>query len=149
MTKVASSKTSSNSTDAVSMDVSAAPFEASVGKLLKRLSLPGLDIDAILDAQFRDFEALSQATQQVRKSLDTLADRQGELLMSAMYQFQTRVKDQAGSVSGRAKQATQVLDGALRSMRELTELTAQSHRQAFSTLSGRVQERLTQLGKPA
>lgn len=131
MTTVASSKTSGNSTDSAGKDVS------------------GLGLDAILDSQFRDIAALAQATQQVRQHLDTVADRQGELLMSAMHQFRSHVKDEAGSVSGRAEQARQVLGGALRYMRELAELTVKSHEQVFSTVSGRVQERLAKLGKPA
>ncbi|MES2257668.1 MAG: hypothetical protein V4724_04075 [Pseudomonadota bacterium] len=148
MTKVANTKIAGPSENATATDI-AAPFELSIGNLLKRLKLPGLDVDAMLSSQLRDVEALAQATQQVRRSLDSLADRQSELLMSAMYQFQNLVKEEAGTVFDRAEQAKHALGGALRNMRELAELTLKSHEQAFSTVSGRVQERLAQLGKPA
>jgi phasin family protein len=119
-----------------------------ITKILQQLRLPGVDVNSVVEAQRKDIEALVTASQLAREGFQSLADKQTEMLRAAMEHFQTLVKDQTSSAADRSLQAKDALGTALQNMRELAEMSVRSHEQAFSTLSERVQERITQLIQP-
>ena len=119
--------------------------ELGIVKLLKQLRLPGVDINALIESQRKDIEALSIASQQARDGYLSLAQKQTELLNAAMMQLQSLVKEGTTSAAERTEQAKSALNSALGNMRELAEISRRSHEQAFSTISERVRERMASL----
>ena len=144
MAKAASTRTPKASTASDPPDEG----DLNITKILQQLRLPGVDVNTIVEAQRKDIEALVTASRQAREGFQSLADKQTEMLKAAMAHFQTLVKDQTTSASDRSQQAKDALGTVLRNMRELAEMSVRSHEQAFSTLSERVQERITQLIRP-
>jgi hypothetical protein len=68
-----------------------------VTKLLEKFKLPGIDINAIDQAQRKDVEALTKANQIVYESMLALARRVAEILTQAMSEWQGAVAGMAGN----------------------------------------------------
>lgn len=113
-----------------------------IGKLLKQLKLPGIDVKEMVASQRKDIEALAEVTRHARESMETLAARQAEMLKEAMAAFQAASKEGDATAAGRVEQAKDAFGTALANMRELAEMTVQAHQQAYAILKERVQERI-------
>lgn len=116
-----------------------------IGKMLRDLKLPGLDIKEIVESQRKDIEALAEVSRHARESMESLATRQGEMLKEAMATFQSNVTEGDKSAAGRAEQAKDALGTAVSNMRELAEMTVQAHQQAFTIIKERMAERLAKI----
>lgn len=116
--------------------------DLNIGKLLKQLKLPGIDVKEMVESQRKDIEALAEVSRHARESMETLASRQAEMLKEAMAAFQAASKEGDTSAAGRIEQAKDALGTALANMRELAEMTVQAHQQAYAILKERVQERI-------
>ncbi|CAN5423099.1 hypothetical protein BH11PSE9_BH11PSE9_04510 [soil metagenome] len=153
--KVAVKKTAPKKAAATPRPAAAAPSSApakapgmgdlNIGKLLKQLKLPGIDVNAMVESQRKDIEALAEVSRHARESMETLASRQAEMLKEAMAAFQSAVKEGDTSAAGRVEQAKDALGTALANMRELAEMTVQAHQQAYAILKERVQERIVKV----
>lgn len=119
--------------------------------LLDRLSLPGVDVQALLESRRKDVEALVAANQRAYQGFEALTRRQAEILAEAMQVWQagtrevlatTGAPEKANRSAGRAQQA---FGEALASMRELAELAAKSHEDVVRILNKRVHEGLDEL----
>ncbi len=113
--------------------------DLNIGKLLKQLKLPGIDVKEMVESQRKDIEALAEVSRHARESMETLATRQAEMLKEAMAAFQAASKEGDATAAGRIEQAKDALGTALR---ELAEMTVQAHQQAYAILKERVQERI-------
>ena len=113
-----------------------------IGKLLKQLKLPGINVKEMVASQRKDIEALAEVTRHARESMETLASRQAEMLKEAMAAFQAASKEGDATAAGRVEQAKDAFGTAIANMRELAEMTVQAHQQAYAILKERVQERI-------
>ncbi len=132
-------------------DASQSPF-MDFGKMMEQFKLPGVDINAIVEAQRRDIEALTQANKQAYEGMQGLAQRQAEMLQGAMGEWQAAMQDMAGKdpVPNTAKQtdlARQAFEKALANMRELAEMAARSQSDAWQVVQKRFQENLAEFRK--
>src|SRR5689334_6243770 len=123
------------------------PSFADLGKLVGRVKLPGIDVQAIVDSQRKDMEALAEANRQAYEGIKALAQRRNEILREALTEWQAAMKDATGkdAVSKNAERAKQGVKQAIDRCRELAEMEAESRRKAWKVLQDRFQENLQNL----
>ena len=123
-----------------------------VTKMLGDVKIPGFDMQAIMDAQRKNIEALTAANQTAVQGIQAVAQRQAEILSQAMNEVSTVAQQLASSASNpqemTAKQAELVRKGfeqALANARELAEMVSKSNTEAFAIINKRVTESLQEL----
>lgn len=118
-------------------------------QLLKNLSLPGVDVNALVASRRKDIEALVAANQRAQDGFKALVQRQTEILQDMMRKAQTGAQQGGGAnlgqtladaASRQAENATQAFQQALSNMRELAEMAASSQAQAYEVIQNRVKE---------
>lgn len=123
-----------------------------ISKILEQLKVPGIDMQAIIEARRKDIEALTQANQMAYESMQALARREAEILQQTMSEWQAAMAAMAGKnpaemASKGTELATQAFGKALANMRELAEMASKSQAQAYEVLNRRFQENLEDLRK--
>ena len=128
---------------------SALPSLADLGKLVEKFKLPGIDVNAIVESQRKDMEALAEANPQAYEGIKALAQRRNEILQEALVQWQDAMKDATGkdALSKRAEMAKKGVQQAIANFRELAEMEAQSRGKAWKVLQDRFQENVSNLQK--
>ena len=127
------------------------PF-VDITKILEQFKLPGVDINAIVEARRKDVEALTQANQIAYASMQALAQREAEILQQTMAEWQGAMAGMAGKsptemAAKGTELATQAFGRALSNMRELAEMASKSQTQTYEVLNRRFQENLEDLRK--
>jgi phasin family protein len=130
-------------------DAGAFPGFEDLTKLIEKFQLPSVDIDALLDWQRRDIEALTEANRQASEGLKALVERRNEILRETLAEWQAAVKDatSAEAISKRAEAAKQGVQKAMANFRELSEMEAQSRNNAWKIVQERMQENMATLQK--
>ena len=124
-----------------------------VNELLAQFKVPGVDINALMEARRKDIEALVTANRQAYEGMQLLAHRQAEMLKEAMAEWQAATEDMMSGKSpetGAAKQAElgkQTFEKALANMRELAEMATKSQSEAWEVVTRRFHENLEELKK--
>jgi len=123
-----------------------------VTKMLGDVKIPGFDVQAIMDAQRKNIEALTAANQTAVQGMQAVAQRQAEILSQAMNEVSSIAQQLASSASNpqemTAKQAEVVrkaFEQALANARELAEMVSKSNTEAFAIINKRVTESLQEL----
>jgi phasin family protein len=115
-------------------------------QMLKSLSLPGVDVNALVASRRKDIEALVAANQRAQEGFKALVQRQTEILQETMRQAQEGAQGGGFGQSlidagtRQAEGATEAFEQALANMRELAELAASSQTQAYEVLQSRMKE---------
>ena len=116
-------------------------------KLIKQFKLPGIDASAILESRRKDIEALAAANTTALTGMQSLGQKQMEILSAAMTQLQSLVAQQSGTqgkpAAGEAVQ--QALHKALADMQELAETAYRAQADSFAVISKRVAENVEEL----
>jgi len=136
------------------MDQPQMPF-ADITKMMEQFQqfkLPGLDVSALVEARRKDIEAIAEANRQAYEGMQSVAQRQAQIMQDAMAQWQLLASSMSGQDAAQA-QAQQVeiakrsMETALANMRELAEMAADSQRKAFETVSKRANENIEDMKK--
>jgi len=138
-----------DSRQSTSPDASVFPGIEDLKKLIEKFQLPSVDIDALIDWQRRDMEALTEANRQASEGLKALVERRNEILGETLAEWQAAVKDatSAEAITKRAEAAKQGVQKAIANFRELSEMEAQSRSNAWKILQERMQENMATLQK--
>jgi phasin family protein len=130
-------------------DAGAFPGFEDLKKLIEKFQLPSLDIDALIDWQRKDMEALTEASQQASEGIKALVARRNEILRETLAEWQAAVKDatSAEAISKRADVAKQGIEKAIADFRELFEMEAQSRNNAWKIVQEHMQENMVNLQK--
>ncbi len=152
MAAASSSATPSSSGDSAkggTTSKSALPSLADLGKLVEKFKLPGIDVNAIVESQRKDMEALAEANRQAYEGIKALAQRRNEILQEALVQWQDAMKNATGKdvLSNRTEMAKKGVQQAIANFRELAEMEAQSRSKAWKVLQDRFQENVSNLQK--
>ena len=113
--------------------------------------VPGIDVDGLVAAQRKNFEALTQANQIAVEGLRAVAKRQAEIVQQTIEKASTLVRDwtQPGAPEERlantVEAAKQAFEKGLANVRELNDLTAKASTDAFSVIARRVSEGLDEV----
>ena len=111
--------------------------------------MPNVDIDALIDWQRKDMEALAEMNRQASEGLKALVERRNEILRETLAEWQAAVKDatSAEAMSKRAEAAKQGVEKAIANFRELSEMEAQARNNAWKVVQERMQENMANLQK--
>ena len=123
-----------------------------MSKMLGDVKIPGFDMQAVMDAQRKNIEALTAANQAAVQGMQAVAQRQAEILSQAMNEVSSIAQQLAGSASNpqemttkQAELARKAFEQALANMRELAEMVSKSNTEAFAIINKRVTESLQEL----
>jgi phasin family protein len=118
-------------------------------KLIEKFQLPNVDIDALIDWQRKDMEALTEMNRQASEGLKALVERRNEILRETLAEWQAAVKDatSAEAMSKRAEAAKHGVQKAMANFRELSEMEAQARNNAWKVVQERMQENMANLQK--
>jgi phasin family protein len=138
-----------DSRQSTSPDASVFPGIEDLKKLIEKFQLPSVDIDALIDWQRRDMEALTEANRQASEGLKALVERRNEILRETLAEWQAAVKDATSveAITKRAETAKQGVQKAIANFRELSEMEAQSRNNAWKIVQERMQENMATLQK--
>jgi phasin family protein len=138
-----------DSRQSTSPDASVFPGIEDLKKLIEKFQLPSVDIDALIDWQRSDMEALIEANRQASEGLKALVERRNEILRETLAEWQAAVKDatSAEAITKRTEAAQQGVQKAIANFRELSEMEAQSRNNAWRIVQERMQENMVSLQK--
>src|ERR1700745_898768 len=130
-------------------DAGAFPGMEELKKLIERVQLPTLDVDALIDWQRKDMEALTEMNRQASEGIKALVERRNEILRETLAEWQAAVKEttSAEAISKRAEVAKQGIEKAVANFRELSEMEAQARSNAWKVVQDRMQENMANLQK--
>ena len=125
------------------------PGMEDIKKLIERFQLPNLDIDALIDWQRKDIEALTEMNRQASEGIKALVERRNEILRETLAEWQTAVKETTSveAISKPAEVAKQGIEKAVANFRELSEMEAQTRNNAWKVVHDRMQENMANLRK--
>jgi phasin family protein len=128
------------------LDMDPAKFDFT--KMLSGLQLPGLDTDALMAAQRKNIEALTEANQLAVAGMQAVAKRQSEIMAEAIAaaaaaaQRLSGTRDPGELAAQQAEIAQDALEKGLANMRELAEVFSKSAKDAVGVVGKRVVEGL-------
>ena len=116
-------------------------------KLIEQFKLPGIDLNALMEARRKDIDALAAANRTALEGIQSLNQKQAEILRATMDQLQSIVKTAAGSATSAStgEIVQQALQKAFLSMRELAEVAYKSQSDAFAVVSQRARENIQEV----
>lgn len=108
--------------------------------------LPTLDLQALIDRQRKDLEALAQASRQAVDGVQALAARRSALAQESLAQWQAALQPGDGDPLARAsEQLQQGVRKAMADLQELGQMEVATHGAAWQTLQDRFQQNLSEL----
>ena len=123
-----------------------------ITKMLGDVKIPGFDMQAAMDAQRKNIEALTAANQAAVQGMQAVAQRQAEILSQSMNEVSSIAQQLAGSASNPQEMTTKqaelvrkAFEQALSNARELAEMVSKSNTEAFANINKRVTESLQEL----
>lgn len=120
-------------------------------KLSKSYEMPKVDIDAILEVQKKNFEAISAANQVAVEGAQALAKRQAEMIQQSLEEVSSMIEKVSKVDNPQAVAAAQaeLLKGAfvksVDNTRELADLVTKSNTEASDAINTRVVEALDEV----
>jgi len=128
-------------------------FDMDFTKYLTDLKVPGLDLDAILESQKKNVEALTNANKLAFEGMQAVMQRQAELLRQSMEEYAKSaqsfgdMKDPQDAMARHTEMAKQAFERMISNMREMSELMAKSNNEVFELLNKRFSETLEEMKK--
>lgn len=121
-------------------------FDLDVGKAFAGFTFPGFNVDALVAAQRKNLEALTQANQLAVEGAQALARRQVEIVRQAVEEASATVREwtQPGAPEERLAKNVEIAKTAFEKgiahARELAELVTKTNTETFGVLNKRVAE---------
>jgi len=117
-----------------------------VTKAFGDFRLPGFDVEAIVDAQRKNLEALTQANQVAVEGVRSVVQRQAEIVQQAVEEVSGLLRDwmQPGAPEDRLAKNVEVaklaFEKGMANARELNDLTTKASTDVFSIITRRLSE---------
>lgn len=117
----------------------------------ERFSVPGIDNNALMASQKKNFEALVKANQKAAQGYQNMMRRQGEIMAESMQAIQESVGDLMKANDGKdlPKKQTELVEKtvgrALKHMKELAELAIDANSDAFKIMQDRAKESIAEM----
>lgn len=119
-----------------------------ISKALGEVSLPGIDLKALVEARRRDLEALAKANQLAVDGVRAVADKQAELLQAVIGELGSKIKELTAKGVPSADTtdlARRTIEKALAAMRDVAEAAARPQSAAVEVISTRVSESIAEI----
>ena len=126
-----------------------------MAKAMGQFKVPGLDMEAILDGQRKNLEALAEANRKALEGSEAVARRQAEILQETMAEATKAVEALSTADSPQSATARQAelmkaaFVKAQADMKELADMAAKSGQDAAETIAKRFAESLDEIRKAA
>ena len=120
-------------------------------KIMTEFKMPGIDADALMNAQQKNIEAITAANQLAAEGMQAIGKRQAELFQQAIAESQKALGDlmaQGAPEDRVAKQAETVkttIERTVANIREISEMLAKSNQEAFDVINKRIAESLDEV----
>ncbi|MDE1180124.1 phasin family protein [Paraburkholderia sp.] len=118
-------------------------------KMLEQFKLPGFDVPAIMEARRKDVEALVTANQAAFSGMQSLAQKQADMLRTTLTELQTlagQLTTSGGTPSPQAAELVQqTLHKALADMQQLAQAAYQTQAESYAVIAKRVEENVQEL----
>lgn len=120
-------------------------------EMLRNIHIPGFDPDKLIEAQRRNLEALSRATEITAQGMNSVARRQTEFLNESMNELVSATEKLSQSEDARdlmtrqGQMVNQAYERALTNMRELSDMISDSNAEAYDTINQRIEESINEL----
>lgn len=117
-------------------------------KMLEQFKLPGFDVPAIMEARRKDVEALVTANQAALQGMQSLAQKQADMLRSTLGELQSlagQFSATGGAPTQTAELVQQTLHKALADMQQLAQAAYQSQAESYAVIAKRVEENVQEL----
>ncbi|MEM5431280.1 TIGR01841 family phasin [Cupriavidus oxalaticus] len=128
------------------------PF-ADFTKLMEQFRVPGLDMNAVIEARRKDIEALTEANQLAYAGMQAVMQKQQEIFMQTMQQVQAAAQ-QYGTAGNPAEAMTrqgelvqQALQQAFENMRELAVTAQKAQAEALAIIGKRAEQNVKEAGE--
>ncbi|KAF0097629.1 MAG: phasin family protein [bacterium] len=115
-----------------------------VTKMMSEFKMPGVDMEAILNSQRKNIEALTAANRLAFEGVQAMMKRQTEILRQTMQEVAEATQGMTATTSPQEKLAKQTtlakeaFEHAVTNMRELSEMVAKSNSEVFELLNVRL-----------
>ena len=109
-------------------------------KLTENLKVPGVNVDALMESQRKNIEAMSEAAQLTAEGAAAISRRQLEILRVTNEQVRTAIRDMKLSSEQQGEFARKAFETAIASARELAEMTVKSNTDVYNVVKQRVTE---------
>lgn len=141
--------TAKKSTETSASNPMGLPSLDDLGKLIEQFKLPGIDVNALVEWQRKDVEALTEANRQAYEGIRALAQRRSEILRDTLAQWQQALSGMAGqdALAKHSEAAQQSIRQAVADFRELAEMETQTRNNAWKVVQDRLQENMANLQK--
>ena len=120
--------------------------EWDVTKAFAAFKMPGFDVDALVAAQKRNFEAMTEASKLAVAGVQKVASLQAEILRASLEESAEATREVATSPNLEDKAAVQAayakgaFDKGLANARNVNDLVAKTSYDAFSVIAKRISE---------
>jgi phasin family protein len=129
------------------------PFaEMDFTKVMAEFKLPNVNVEALVNAQRKNFEAIAAANQLAIEGFQAVAKRQGDIVREAIETLTKAGQELAGAgqtpdarVAKQLELAKAGYEKALANLRELSEMLVKSNSEAFGVINKRVTEALDEV----
>jgi phasin family protein len=107
---------------------------------------PVVNVESIVESNRKTFAAITTASSSAVESLKTIAQRQGDMVRTALEDFSKHGSEVLAAATVEEKAAKQIdfakksYDAVLANARELGELYAKGQTEAFGVINGRIAE---------
>jgi phasin family protein len=124
-------------------------------KVFSGIQFPGVDLEAVIDAQRKNMEALTAANKAAFEGAWDLMQREMEMSRESVDSAAAIIDDMKAAPSAKDLPAKQTellkkaVEKAVANMRELAEMAAKSNKEAFEIVQGRASESLEEIKKLA
>ena len=132
------------------MDPDQNPFlKSDFGAMFKPVEMP--DVQAVADAQRKNFEALTAANKIAVEGMQAVMKRQGDIVKSAMDEATAALQELQGKgmstpdAAAQIDQVSETLESALGNMKEISEMMAKSQTEALDVVNKRFFESMNEL----
>jgi|TARA_R110002072_G_scaffold517_37_gene3296 phasin family protein len=122
-----------------------------LSKWTEQIKVPGVDMQSVLEAQRKNLDAIAQANKLTIEGAQAIAQRQAEVLQSAMKDFTgslqelTTVSAPQETMVKQADAAKTSFETAISNVRELSEMAAKSNSDALELINARISEGLDEM----
>jgi phasin family protein len=118
-------------------------------KMLEQFKLPGFDVPAIMEARRKDVEALVTANQTALQGMQSLGQKQAEMLRTTLGELQSLANQMSASggpqAANMAELVQQTLHKALADMQELAQAAYHTQAETYAVVTKRVEENIQEL----
>jgi phasin family protein len=118
-------------------------------KVIGQFKLPGIDVNAILETRRKDIEAIAEANTTALAGVQSLAQKQSEILrttLTELQSFATRAAQSGGQPAANTGEVVQqALQKALLDMQELAGTAYRAQSDSFAVVTKRVAEHVEEL----